>query len=82
MTGAPETGPDPPEGDESDREDSLRLLALTRRLRAIEAERDSWRAEALALRKRLGIKPPPDRWRRPAPGFRRVWLDDNPSEWM
>jgi hypothetical protein len=79
---APE--PDPAPADESPplTGDALKFVTCLRQLRAVKAERDSWRAEALALRARLGLTQP-DRWRRPAPGLRRVWLEDNDnSEWM
>lgn len=90
MSKADDAGPDPPEGAEHEGDptppteqglDDLRVVTLTRRLRAVEAERDSWRSEALALRKRCGVITPPDRWRKQTPGFRRVWLDENPADW-
>lgn len=79
MTGPePAPGPDPPEAaDEPLTGDALRIVTLLRQLRAAQAERDAWMREALALRKRLGMKPERDRWRKPSAGLRRVWLDDD-----
>lgn len=68
--------------DDSEEEPTEALLLdiwkLRRRLRTIQAERDSWMTEALALRARLGVPPdPPNLWKRTLPGFRRVWPEDN-----
>lgn len=62
----------------------LELYNLRRRLRTVEAERDGWKTEAMALRARLGIKPEPEPhpWKRPTPGLRRVYLPDEASDWM
>lgn len=72
----PEDRPDTTTGEPPLTGDALRIVTLLRQLRAAQAERDAWMTEALALRKRLGMKPERDRWRKPAAGFRRVWLDD------
>lgn len=83
--------PEPPEGSDPDDDNSkaqgpslglaFDLYNVRRRLRTVEAERDGWKGEAMALRARLGIVTPPDRWRKPKQGPRRVWLDDT-SEGM